>query len=102
MNIVALNGSSFLARVDDPGPCPGEGWQLIASAGKQGKPGPKGDPGEPGARGERGLPGQPAPTVLGWKIDRASYSVTLIMSDNSEVEPLPLRALFEQFDSEAR
>ncbi len=52
-------------------------------------------------RGERGPAGEKAPAILGWKIDRTSYSVTLILSDNSEVEPLPLRALFEQFQSEA-
>jgi hypothetical protein len=98
LNIVALNGSSFIARADDPGPCPGEGWQLIASAGRQGKPGLKGDPGETGSRGERGLP---APAILGWKIDRGNYSATPIMADNSEAEPLLLRPLFEQFDTEA-
>jgi hypothetical protein len=42
LDIVALNGSSFIARHDDPGPCPGDGWQLIASAGRAGKLGPKG------------------------------------------------------------
>jgi hypothetical protein len=36
LNVVALNGASFVARRDDPGPCPGEGWQLIASQGKRG------------------------------------------------------------------
>ena len=55
----------------------------------------------PQARGERGAAGASAPTILGWKIDRAAYSATPIMSDNSEVEPLQLRALFEQFHSEA-
>src|SRR6516225_6321831 len=58
LEIVALNGSSFIARHDDPGLCPGDGWQLIASAGRVGKPGQKGECGEPGPRGERGLPGQ--------------------------------------------
>ena len=101
MNIVALGGSSFMARADDPGPCPGDGWQLIASAGKQGKPGLPGDRGETGTRGERGLPGI-APVILGWKIDRAAYTATPIMSDGSEVEPLQLRGLFEQFHDEAR
>jgi hypothetical protein len=101
MNIVALGGSSFLARADDPGPCPGDGWQLIASAGRQGKPGPQGERGLPGSAGERGLPGI-TPTILGWKIDRASYSATPIMSDGSDVEPLQLRPLFEQFHDEAR
>jgi hypothetical protein len=36
-DIVALNGSSFVARRDAPGPCPGEGWQLWASRGGAGK-----------------------------------------------------------------
>jgi hypothetical protein len=36
LDIVALNGGSFVARRDDPGPCPGAGWQLIASQGKRG------------------------------------------------------------------
>ena len=98
LNIVALNGSSFIARTDDPGPCPGDAWQLIASAGRPGKQGPKGERGEAGLRGERGLP---APTILGWKIDRAAYTATPIMADNSDVEPLQLRPFFEQFDGEA-
>ena len=102
MNIVALNGSSFIARADNPGPCPGDGWQLIASAGRPGKPGPKGDRGEAGARGERGLPGPSGPTILAWKIDRENYTLQPIMSDGSEVEPAPIRGLFEQFHSEAR
>jgi hypothetical protein len=98
LNIVALQGSSFIARTDDPGPCPGEGWQLIASAGKQGKQGQEGPRGLQGERGERGAA---APTILGWKIDRERYCATPIMSDDSEVEPLQLRALFEQFHDEA-
>jgi hypothetical protein len=99
LDIVALGGSSFIARRDQPGPCPGEGWQLIASAGKPGKPGPKGEPGEAGARGE---PGAAAPTIVGWKIDRKAYAATPILSDRSETPPLELRGLFEQFHTEAR
>jgi hypothetical protein len=45
LDVVVLNGGSFVAKQRDPGPCPGAGWQLIASQGKQGKPGPKGDKG---------------------------------------------------------
>lgn len=50
LNVVALNGGSFIAKRDDPGPCPGDGWQLVASQGNRGKPGDamKGDPGRPG------------------------------------------------------
>lgn len=55
LDVVALNGASFAARREDPGPCPGDGWQLIAAQGKQGKPGAKGDTG----MGVRGLPGEP-------------------------------------------
>jgi hypothetical protein len=94
LHIVALNGSSFIARRDDPGECPGDGWQLIASCGRAGKPGPKGDRGE---RGERGLPG---PSVLRGEIDPESYTLKLIMSDGSEL-PILCRDLFIQYHEDA-
>lgn len=56
LDVVALNGASFAARYDDPGPCPGEGWQLIAMQGKRGKPGEQGPRGEKGDRGPAGMP----------------------------------------------
>jgi hypothetical protein len=37
LDIVALDGGSFIAKKDNPGPCPGAGWQLIASQGKRGE-----------------------------------------------------------------
>jgi hypothetical protein len=97
LDVVALNGGSFIARADDPGPCPADGWQLIASAGRVGKQGPKGECGEPGPRGERGLPGQ---TVLGWQIDSERYHARPLMSDGSEGPALELRPLFEQYHME--
>jgi hypothetical protein len=39
LDVVACNGASFVALRDGPGPCPGEGWQLMAMRGKPGKPG---------------------------------------------------------------
>jgi hypothetical protein len=42
LDVVALNGGSFIARSDNPGPCPGTGWQLLASQGKRGDKGPGG------------------------------------------------------------
>ena len=48
-DIVAVNGSSFIALEDSPGQCPGAGWQLLASAGSRGArgfAGPKGERGE--------------------------------------------------------
>jgi hypothetical protein len=101
LNIVALNGGSFIARADGPGPCPGDGWQLLVSAGHAGKPGPKGERGEPGPRGERGLPGQARLTILSWQIDRERYRATPLLSDGSEGPALELRALFEQYHLES-
>jgi hypothetical protein len=56
LNVVALNGGAFVAKRDEPGPCPGEGWQLIASQGKQGKPGERGGIGPKGDNGPSGSP----------------------------------------------
>jgi hypothetical protein len=75
------------------------GWQLIASQGKRGAAGEKGERGLPGPRGDPGLSG---PTIRDWKIDRARYLATPIMSDGSEGPPLELHGLFEQFLLETR
>jgi hypothetical protein len=99
LDIVALDGTTFIARKDDPGKCPGDGWQLMSV---RGKPGIKGPPGERGEQGGKGDPGEAAPTILAWKIDRANYLVTPIMSGGSDVPPIEMRALFEQFHGEAR
>jgi hypothetical protein len=42
LDVVALNGGSFIALTDGPGPCPGPGWQLIASQSRRGAAGEKG------------------------------------------------------------
>jgi hypothetical protein len=99
LNIVALNGGSFIARKDDPGPCPGDGWQLIAS---QGKAGPKGERGLRGELGQRGERGEPAPLIVRWKLDQSAYAAVPVLSDGSEGPTLELRSLFEQFEMEIR
>jgi hypothetical protein len=99
MDFVAVNGSTFCAKTDDPGPCPGPGWQLIAS---QGKAGPKGERGMGGEKGERGEPGLPGAVIQKWEIDREQYVAVPIMSDGRAGPPLALRGLFEQFQIEAR
>jgi hypothetical protein len=96
LDVVALNGGSFIALKDAPGPCPGSGWQLIASQGKRGVAGARGE------RGPQGNPGLSGATIRDWKIDRARYVVTPVMSDGHEGPPLELRGLFEQFWLEAR
>ena len=103
LDIVAFNKGSFIAKRDDPGPCPGDGWQLLTAhgaRGQQGQKGPKGDKGDPGPKGERGEPGLSAPMIREWQIDRATYQAVPIMSDGKHGPPLMLRALFEQFHDE--
>ena len=93
LDVVAVNGSSFIARRDNPGECPGEGWQLIAATGKRGVAGQKGDAGDRGAKGD---PGTSGATIVSWRIDRKHYRAIAKMSDGREL-PLELRELFEQF-----
>ena len=99
LDVVARNGGSFIALKDAPGPCHGSGWQLLAS---QGKPGVAGEKGERGASGPQGNPGLTGATIRDWKIDRARYVATPVMSDGREGPPLELRGLFEQFLFETR
>ncbi len=63
LDVVAKDGSSFVALSDAPGDCPGPGWQSLSL---RGRAGPAGSPGE---RGERGLPGPPGPAPLGFDVD---------------------------------
>jgi len=99
LDVVALNGGSFIGLKDAPGPCPGSGWQLLASQGKRGVAGARGERGERGPKGDPGLSGV---TIRDWKIDRARYVATPVMSDGREGPPLELRGLFEQFLLETR
>jgi hypothetical protein len=99
LDVVALNGGSFIALKDVPGPCPGPGWQLLAGPGRRGAAGERGERGPSGPQGNPGLSGA---TIRDWKIDRARYVAVPVMSDGSEGPPLQLRGLFEQFLLEAR
>lgn len=79
LDIVALDGGAFVARRDDPGPCPGDGWQLIAMRGKPGRPGERGE------RGEAGKGGVPGPGVVSIDIDDSGM-VTIENADGSTVQ----------------
>jgi hypothetical protein len=99
--MVAFNGGTFVAKQDDPGACPGPGWQLIASPGKRGDRGEPGERGPAGRDGKDGRDGARGPKgeairLVSWRIDRANYRAVARMSDGSEI-PLELRELFEQF-----
>src|SRR5262245_10164958 len=55
LDVVAFNGGSFVALKDVPGPCPGSGWQLLASQGKRGVAGARRERGDRGPKGDPGL-----------------------------------------------
>lgn len=78
LDVVALGGASFAARIDQPGACPGPDWQVIAVQGKRGQPG---EPGERGAKGERGEPGR---SIVAASLDDAGI-LTLTHDDGSPV-----------------
>ncbi len=78
LDVVSLNGASFVAKKDDPGVCPGEGWQLQASQGKRGAPGET-------IRGPIGPKGEPGPPVAALTIDDQGM-LTLVNADGSTVQ----------------
>ena len=93
-DLVARDGGSYIARKDDPGTCPGEDWQVVTLPGKRGHQGPRGE------RGDKRDRGPPAPSIVSWIVDKASYSVTPVLSDGTKGPVLELRPLFAQFDAE--
>jgi hypothetical protein len=97
-----MDGASFIAKRDDPGICPGEGWQLMSRQGKPGRRGENGKRGLPGEKGDPGERGESAPTIAAWLIDREGYRASPRMSDGTVGPMLELRGLFEQFLSETR
>jgi hypothetical protein len=82
-DMVAKDGGTFIARRNNPGPLPGDGWQLLARQGQR------------GIAGERGAPGRDARQITGWIVDRSNYRITPRMSDNTLGAALELRELFE-------
>jgi hypothetical protein len=91
LDVVATGGASFCARVDDPGVCPGDGWQLIAAQGKKGNP---------GRDGVDGKAGRDAPRITDWVVNRENYTATPVMSDGSRGAVLDLLLLFERYHAE--
>lgn len=97
LDIVTCDGGAFVARHDDPGPCPGNGWAMLSMRG------PKGERGDVGPRGETGPPGprgEPGPAITGWKIDRKNFTVRPILDGGhgGYGPPLDLRELFLEYE----
>jgi hypothetical protein len=61
-DIVMISRNSFAAKYDNPGECPGEGWQLFACSGYKGKEGP------PGPAGAKGADGRSV-SIVKWEAD---------------------------------
>ena len=97
LDIVSKNGDTFIARCDDPGECPGDGWANLTMPGKRGAEGPVGPKGD---RGDQGAKGDAVPTILEWVIDCDNHRAIPLMSDGSPAPALELRPLFERFFEE--
>jgi hypothetical protein len=98
LDVVVYEGASYIARRDDPGICPGDGWQLLSGKGSRGS---RGETGPRGEKGDRGPPGADVPTIVSWTIDRAHYRAVPTMSNGKPGAPLDLRPLFEAYHEEA-
>jgi integrin beta 3 len=88
-DLVTFNGSEWRAKRDNPGPLPGDGWQLAGQAGSRGKA---------GDRGERGDRGPAGPSIIDWAMK--GYHAVPIMSDGSLGPALDLREVFELYHAE--
>jgi hypothetical protein len=84
-DVVAINGSSFVALKDRPGDCPGDGWQLLCSVGRRG---------ERGMRGAIGPIGPAAPALKWLSFDSARMALIITMADASQTT-VPLAGLFK-------
>jgi hypothetical protein len=99
LDVVMNQSSSFIALHNDPGPCPGDGWQMLACGGKRGVAGEKGERGE---RGERGARGEDAAKIMSWKLDRKEFVATPVMADGTHGPDLELHHFFKEFQIETR
>jgi hypothetical protein len=90
LDVVALNGGSFVARRNHANACPGDDWQSLCFQGKKGPVGPQGD------RGERGSPG---PSIKGCELEAERYTLILNQSDGTSVR-INLRPFFEAYHAE--
>jgi hypothetical protein len=81
LDVVALEGGSFVAMSDEPGECPGPDWKLLV---QRGKPGMRGEKGERGDAGVRGRDGAPGPALIAANVSDDGV-LTLTCEDGREV-----------------
>jgi hypothetical protein len=95
LDVVTRDETWFIAKKDDPGPCPGPGWKS-GPTGKTGRPGPRG---EQGLRGLPGEPGRSAREIIAMR-SLPNYQIVLVYDDGSETEAFSVRTWFQQYDGE--
>jgi hypothetical protein len=95
LDLVVLNGSSFIARRDNPGECPGEDWQVNTLVGKRGEAGERG---QPGPRADAAAI-EKAMRISGWTAGD-DYNATLTHANGQSGATLDLRPMFERFFGE--
>jgi hypothetical protein len=93
LDVVTLNSTWFVARKDNPGACPGPDWQS-GPVGRRGEKGERGQRGDPGVRGPSGTDGR---EIVGWKVDRSTFTITPVMSDGEMGPDVAVRDLFDEF-----
>jgi len=76
-DIVAYDGSSWMARKDAPGELPGEGWMLLASKGKRG---------DQGKEGREGKQGETGAAIIAAYADTEKLELVLTRDDGVEVK----------------
>jgi hypothetical protein len=79
-----------IVKSDNPGICPGVGWQLFSRQGRAGRHGEKSEAGPFGCKAS------PLRQFVSWRIDRERNRATL-MSDSTVGPKLELRELFALF-----
>jgi hypothetical protein len=96
LDIVTFDGCAYIARSDNPGLCPGEGWEPLSKRGQRSRRGEaiRGPQGEKGAKGDKG---DDALEIVNWHVDPVNYRAIPFMSSGKAGKPLELRALFERF-----
>jgi len=114
LDVVAFNGASWVAKRDNPGVCPGDGWQLLAAHGSRGVRGERGPAGPAGITptlsgasfSRRGMELQTSTggSILLFKsvnVDPQSFTIKFIANDDSTLT-ISLLPLFESYHSQTK
>jgi uncharacterized coiled-coil protein SlyX len=113
LDVIVKDSSSFVALRDSPGPCPGDGWQMVACGGKRGPQGERGPPGPTGATptfdglgfSHKGLAlktsSGPIPIIASIGVDSTDFSIKLHAADGS-ILSVSLLKLFQEYDAQKK